>query len=184
MSAPAAIRVFTFKEGLLSRIAHDLQLSLGDFALELSAGGIKGSCQMDTLRVQGAVVRGRLDPSVLSAGDRSKIERSMREEVLRSARFPTARLEARLTDLGQGRFHVAGELELAGRSARLEAELRAGERITGRFPLQPSRWGIKPFRALGGALKIEDRVEVEVNLPADVQGFDAERPLETSARWP
>jgi hypothetical protein len=32
-------------------------------------------------------------------------------------------------------------------------------------PLVPSRWGIAPYRALAGALKLQDRVIVRLSLP-------------------
>lgn len=183
MSDPAVIRVFTFKEGLLSRLAHDLRLTLGCFELELTDGSVRGRFELDSLHVDGAVMDGRLDEGALSGGDRAKIEASMREDVLDTVRHPRAELSAKLESRGAGGMHLAGTLELAGRTAPVAGALAVADRITGRFEIVPSRWGIKPFKALGGALKIQDRVVVEVDLPAALEGFDPAQPLATAARW-
>lgn len=183
MSAPSVIRVFTYKEGLLSRLAHDLRLTLGCFDLDLNEGNLRGRFELDSLRVDGAVVAGRVVDAMLSSGDRARIEANMREDVLGTVHHPRAQLGAKLQEGAHGQVRLSGTLELAGRGAPLVGELALGERITGRFELHPSRWGIKPFRAFGGALKLQDRVVVEVDLATDVEGFDAGRPLGMRARW-
>lgn len=40
------------------------------------------------------------------------------------------------------------------------------DRLHGEVELTPSRWGIKPFKALMGAIKLQDRVRVRFDLPA------------------
>ncbi|MGD8859875.1 MAG: YceI family protein [Myxococcales bacterium] len=165
MNAPATIRVFTFKEGLLSRLAHDLQLTLRRFELSLQGGKVHGRFELGSLHVDGAVEGGHVVASTLGDSDRRKIERSMADDVLHFERHPVATLEGELQPRGDGRFGLTGTLELAGMRAPVAGELRAGDRITGAFELRPTEWGIKPFKALGGALKIQDRVRVEVDLP-------------------
>ena len=50
-----------------------------------------------------------------------------------------------------------GEHAPAHRGAR-----DASSRAAGTVPLQPSAWGIKPYRGLMGALKVRDEVEIVV----------------------
>ena len=38
--------------------------------------------------------------------------------------------------------------------------------VTGEVTLTPTRWGIKPFKALMGAIKLKDRVLIRFDLPA------------------
>jgi polyisoprenoid-binding protein YceI len=58
---------------------------------------------------------------------------------------------------------VRGELELLGRSAPLTFTLTDdGGHLTGSATIKQSDWGIKPYSALFGALKVNDDVTVEV----------------------
>jgi hypothetical protein len=45
-----------------------------------------------------------------------------------------------------------------------------GERLTGELEIVPSHWGIKPYRALGGTLKVQDRIRVAIQAAADQLG--------------
>jgi hypothetical protein len=49
-----------------------------------------------------------------------------------------------------------------------------GARLVGELELAPSQWGIKPFRALGGTLKVQDRIRVAVHANADWLATGAE----------
>ena len=56
-----AIHVFTFKEGLLSRLAHDLRLSVTHYDIELRAGRVRARFDVASARVDGVVVSDRVD---------------------------------------------------------------------------------------------------------------------------
>jgi hypothetical protein len=67
------------------------------------------------------------------------------------------------------RFHVAGELEVAGRRQPVELEVHASETpggilLEGRKALLMSDYGIKPPKMFLGTLKTDDRVVVEWRL--------------------
>ena len=182
-TSPPTIHIFTFKEGLLSRFAHDLRLRLERFELHVEAGRVAGSFDMRSTRVDGVMHRGSLDASAPSTNDRRDIEQAMAGRVLDVAQHPNAALTATLHAEGTG-VRMRGELELHGRRAPVEALVRAeGELLRAELVLTPSRWGIAPYRALGGTLKVQDRVRVEVALP--IAGLDVANTLlaEISHRW-
>ena len=60
---------------------------------------------------------------------------------------------------------MRGELTIAGTTRPIEFELGVGEdgRISATVPVVQSRWGIKPYRGLMGALKVRDDIEVVVD---------------------
>jgi hypothetical protein len=63
---------------------------------------------------------------------------------------------------------VSGDLTIMGRSEVVDVQLTdAGAKIKGSFFVNQTRWGIKPFTAMMGALRVADRVDVEfeVTLP-------------------
>ena len=169
-TTPAKIEVFTYKDGLLARLAHDLRLSLGRFEIVREGDEIRGRFWPGSLTVDGAIGRGgELDTRALSGSDRSKIAGNIAERVLDLARFPEAAFTGKLA-AGEGTHTLEGTLTLVGRAVPLRVSVRAaGGRLLAEVLLVPSRWGIAPYRALAGAIKLQDRVLVKLDLPADME---------------
>ncbi|MFO0635069.1 MAG: YceI family protein [Nannocystaceae bacterium] len=161
------VAIFTYKEGLLSRFAHDLRLRCERFELTLGGTALRGRFELGSLRVEGAMQSGRIALGVLSQSDLGKIERTIADEVLETGRFREAELEATVTD-PHGSAAIEGRLNLHGRTLPLPRTLVRREQglLVAELELVPSRWGIAPYRALGGALKLQDRVTVRVELVA------------------
>ena len=62
------------------------------------------------------------------------------------------------------RLAVTGDLTLVGTTRPIAFELSlAGGRVTGAAVLRQTDWGIKPYTALFGALKVADEVRVEID---------------------
>lgn len=157
----AEIQVFTFKDGLLARLAHDLRLTLRRFELRRVGETISGTFWPGSLVVDGPVSKGRVDTAALSEGDRRSIAGHI-AEVLQVGRHPEVTLNGQVT---AGRF--TGTLTLVGRTLPIEAALTSDGMVRAEVVLVPSRWGIAPYRALAGAIKLQDRVVVRVAVPAD-----------------
>ena len=164
------IHIFTFKEGLLSRLAHDLRLRVERFEVRLEGGRLTARFDTRSIRVDGVMRHGALDASAPGESDRREIERTIAGRVLDVARHPSVVLTATLHVEGRG-ARVRGELELHGRREPIDALVRVdGDQLRAEVVLTPSRWGIAPYRAMGGTLRVQDRVRVEVALP--VAGLD------------
>ena len=151
------IRAYTYKEGLLASVAHDLELSLEGFQVRFNGGDVTATFDLSSLTVTGAMVNGKLSPKSLSASDRKKIEQTMHREVLMTHRYPTAELSGCIID-GQ----LEGTLTLKGLSSALIGPVNSvNARASGYVEIKPTQWGIKPYSALFGALKLQDRVRIE-----------------------
>jgi polyisoprenoid-binding protein YceI len=167
---PDSVHIFTYKRGLLSRLAHDLRLSVERFELELDGSAVIARFHASSLRVDGTVKKGRLDPRGLSPKDVRDVLDNTRDRVLHSRRFPL------ITFTGQAQrspaaLAVAGTLDMVGRRAPISLSLRIqGDRARGQVELQPSRWGIQPFEALMGAIALQDRVVVAFDLALPPEG--------------
>jgi hypothetical protein len=167
MTEQPTVHVFTFRRGLLARLGHDLRLHIARFELEVNGASLIGRFETGSLRVDGAIKRGVLDPDGLAAGDRAEIERAIADEVLLCARFPLATLDAEVEVVDATRYALRGQLVLHGRSVRIACAVEPrGERLVAELELVPSHFGISPYRALGGTLALEDRVRVVVSVPA------------------
>lgn len=166
-STTGTIQVFTYKDGLLARLAHDLRLTLGRFEIQREGATVQARFWPGSLRVDGAIDRrGQLDPAALSDSDRRKIGENIANEVLHLDRSPEASFRGQIVADGAA---VEGELTLAGRSASVRVPVQAvGDRLRGEVTLVPSRWGIAPYRALAGAIKLQDRVLVRLDFPEGV----------------
>jgi hypothetical protein len=160
------IEVYTFKRGLLSKVAHDLQLRLSRFELRTDGERIEGRFWPESLSVEGAIVGEKLDRQALSDADRRDILGNVQGKILHAARYPEVRFEG-LAERGTDRFRVRGELELVGRRVPIELDVvESAGRLSGEVELVPSRWGIEPFKALLGAIKLDDRVLVKLDFAA------------------
>ena len=150
----------TFKApGLLSPVAHDLALAAEGFRVHLEGTALRVLVPLSGLRVLGKVVAGRVEP--ISARDAAEIESTMRAKVLRVDVDESAVFTGSV-----GLDSVSGQLRLAGRTAPLVVPLRrSGPRVLGDVELVPSRWGIQPYTALFGALRLQDRVGIHFDLP-------------------
>jgi hypothetical protein len=154
------IRANTYKAGLLSKVAHDLQLTLERFEITVDGDRIEARFWPESLRVDGAVEGGRLVPGALKPKDIKDIHKNITNKILHTRRSPVARFEG--TRAGD---QITGQLTLAGQSASLSFSVneQAG-RWTGRFTLVPTRWGIAPFKALMGAIKLQDKIDISFDL--------------------
>lgn len=166
----ADCRVFTFKEGLLSAVAHDLELRVNDFMVELAddRSSVTADFDMRSIRVVDAIVDGRHSPGTLSAKDKAKIESNITSEVIDAKRHPEARFEStEIRPLDSG-WEIRGRLELAGRKREITVPVyrEAGEAI-GEVTLHQPDWGIKPYSAMFGTLKIRPEIKIRISLPLE-----------------
>ena len=162
----ATIHVYTYKEGLFSKLAHDLRFTVGRF--EITARGTELTARFDvsSLRVDGSIRDGRLDRGELSESDRQKIRDNMLD-VLRARDHGEVRFVGR-TSSREPPFAVEGDLTLSGVTRPLSfLLLMRGDRLLADVELTPSLFGIRPFRALAGALRVQDRVRVAIDAGAD-----------------
>lgn len=153
-----SFKVFTYKAGLLSRLAHDLRLSLARFEINVDGDNISAKFWPESLSVDGAVKKGRVDPNTPGPSDKQKIHGNITEKILHTARHP----EITFTGTGASTGKVKGDLTLHGRTQAIEMRVRqAGSGYKGEVELVPTRWGIPPFKAVGGAIKLQDKVRIE-----------------------
>lgn len=164
----AHCEVLVFREGLLSAVGHDLLLRVERLELRVEPGPkVEASLDPASLRVVTALRDGRALPGALSAGDVRKIEEAIAREVLEARRFPAIRFVSTAVTPRGAEVHVDGRLELHGvtRPLALVAR-REGERLLAEVRLRQPDFGIKPYAALLGAIKVKPEVVVRLSLPA------------------
>jgi polyisoprenoid-binding protein YceI len=158
-ASSAEILVFTFKEGLLSAVAHDLKLRATKFTLEVEGSTAKLELDAASLRVVVAMKDGQESPSSLSPAKYAEIEDNAAKDVLAVKKFPTITFAATtVTDT-----EVVGQLTLHGQTHEVRGKCSGN---TAEFRLDQRQFGIKPFSAMLGTLKVKPEVTVRVSLRA------------------
>lgn len=159
------VHLFTYKEGMLSAIAHDLRLTVKRFRIQLDGERFDATFMPETIVVDGAVRDDVVHENVLSEKDKAKIRTTMQAEVLKTSVHGKIRFTGAVRSEGV-LLVAAGDLELAGKKRPLEVSMRrTASAVTGAVEITPSEWGIKPYKALGGTLKLKDVVRVAFELP-------------------
>lgn len=163
----ATLYISAFKEGLLSKLAHDLRFTATRFQISVRGTEVTARVDVNSLRVDGALQQGRLERAALSAGDRQKIRDNLLRDVLRARDYPEIRFAGR-TSSREPPFALSGDLSLCGvtRPVSLMLIMR-GERLVADVEIAPSLWGVKPFRALGGTWRVQDRVNIAIDASAE-----------------
>ncbi len=157
------ITLFTFKEGLLARAAHDLQLHVDRVEARLFSKN-RLAIKVDPLSIQvdGAVVHGEVHAGLLSAANRREIQHTLQETVLKVATYPALRFEGMFEESASS-VEIRGTLELCGVQQPLNTRAHAKEgALLAEFEIRPSAFGIQPFRALMGAIRLQDRVVIKI----------------------
>jgi polyisoprenoid-binding protein YceI len=159
--------VFTFKEGLLSKIAHDLKIVVSRFNVELDPGSVRAEFDLRSLRVVNAMKDGEDNAAALSEADKTKIADQIGKEVLETAQHGSAVFTSRsVTQRPDGGYQITGELALHGTTKTITAEskLEAGRQVASIQLHQPD-FGITPFKAMMGTLKVKPGVVVRLSVP-------------------
>ncbi len=162
--------MFTYKEGLLSAIAHDLKIRVGAFSIDVDEQRRTVSARFDaaSLRVVCAIQNGSEAPDSLSAADKREIEQHIVADVLDARTYPEiifTSTSVRETDRG---YMLKGSLQLHGRTRQLTVRVRreCGHLVSEARIHQPD-FGIAPYRALLGTLKVQTDVAIQVSVPGE-----------------
>lgn len=177
--AKSEIVVRVFRAGIAAFLAHDhvIRAAEWDGTLDVNRDPPALAAELvvpvDALVVDEPEVRARygLD-GVLSDVDRASVRTTMLgPDQLDAARFPEIRFRAAEIDRAGDGFRLAGELTLHGETKRVTLPITVredGATLTahGAVRVVQSDYGIVPHRALLGAIKNQDEVEIVVTLVA------------------
>lgn len=166
------VRIQTFAEGLLARLAHDLELLCGELsgtasdAGDLGDPGSSGTARLEA-PLRGMVVAGvlgkdgRVDPRGLSASDQRDAIAKMQHDVFHSGPEGVVRIETHY-DGGTARVRL-----VPPRGKVVEAVVEPEVTITadavhakGSFEVSLTAIGSDPVKGPMGAFRVKDRVKV------------------------
>lgn len=158
--------VFTFKEGLLSPIAHDLRIKITRFSVQVddASGAVTATFDTSSLLIDMPMKNGEENPTALNDSDKAKIAGQIREDVLHSGKHPEARFQSKsVTKQADGGYALEGDLTLHGVTKPLSAKTTpSGGKQQLDFTLHQPDFGITPYKAMMGTLKIAPDVKIRI----------------------
>lgn len=169
MAVPSAYRimpesrfdVITGKAGLFGAFGHAHRVRATEFdgTIVYDSDNAFGSSIEIVLKTASLIVV----PEGADEKDAPKVERAMRESVLPPDRYPTIEFGSRIvTALADG-VQVVGDLTIAERTRPVAVDITIAQRgetlrATGTFSVKQTDFGIKPYSAAGGTIKVADEV--------------------------
>lgn len=156
----ASLHVETGRSGAAAKAGHDLVIDVKSWSATLEVGdntSLELSADPTSLHVR----EGKGGMQALKDDDKEDIRKTIDKDVLKKKdiTFKSTSVEA----AGDG-LKVGGDLEMGGKSKPITFELSEnGGTLTGSATFKQSDWGIKPYSALFGALKVNDDVNVVVD---------------------
>jgi hypothetical protein len=156
----ARLTVHTKRTGAIAKAGHDLTIEVKSWHGELEIGDqSRASLSVDSSSFK--VLEGRGGVQKLDDGDKRGIEQTIDDEVLMKREI---KFESTDVKLDGDRLTIAGDLTLMGATHPLTFELEVGDggRLSGGAAVKQTDFGMKPYTALFGTLKVADEVEVRL----------------------
>jgi len=160
----------TYRTGPGSRAGHDLTIEVtswrGTAKVGADAAGSSVEMTVDAGSFEVREGRGGIKP--LNDGDRADIRRTIGEKVLDTARHPAITFRSTaLRGLPQD-LSVDGDLTIRDITHPITVagsveDSPGGPRLRATARVVQSEWGIKPYSAFFGALKLRDAVDIDVD---------------------
>jgi polyisoprenoid-binding protein YceI len=154
------LTIRTGRKGAASKAGHDLRIEVTAWQATLDLSGspsVTLTADSRSLKVR----EGTGGVKSLDDDDKASIEQTIDDEVLKGAA-----IEFRSTGVAVDgeRVSVRGDLEIGGRSQPIAFDLLlSGGRLAGSAVVSQPAWGIKPYSALFGTLKVADEVTVSID---------------------
>jgi polyisoprenoid-binding protein YceI len=159
----ATLSVRTKRAGAAAKAGHDLLIHVTSWEATIVADPDSGGTRIELLADPRSlrVIEGTGGMQALGEDDVANIHQTIDDEVLKGQEiaFRSSRVKA---EGDGGRHAVGGELTLAGRTEPISFELLVTDdgALSAGAVVTQTAWGMKPYSALFGALKVHDDVEV------------------------
>ena len=162
------VQVKTGRQGLASKVGHDLTLDAANWKATLTVDDDPSQSEVN------ATIEPRSLAVTAATGGAKPVSENDKKDIAKnivgllgngSITFTSTSVEVHDTSV-----KAVGDQSIAGQSRPVTLDLTATSdgRLTGSMTLVQSEFGIKPYTAMMGALKVKDEVEVnlDVVLPA------------------
>lgn len=163
------LTIHTYRAGMAAKAAHDLVLEAtrwsGTADLDPdnpAACGVSVTVDPDSFEVVEA--KGGVKP--LSDNDRAGIRKNTSEKVLQTQKHPEITFRSTEVEGQPPNLSVVGDLTIAGqtRPVTMKATVQDGGKVAADVTFKQTDFGLKPYSAMMGAIKMRDDVDIKLDL--------------------
>ena len=151
-----------------AKLAHDLVLTATQWQGTLNVDSDNPGASSATLSIDARsieIVEASGGVKSLSDKDRRDIGKNIDDKVLQTGKYPQLTFESTSVSGAAPNFTVAGNMTIAGATRPVDVALDVnGSDVTATTSISQKDFGIKPFSAMLGAIKLRDDVEFELHL--------------------
>jgi polyisoprenoid-binding protein YceI len=159
------LSVRTGKRGAASKAGHNLLIAVERWGatVKLAEDPAQSVLELTADSTSFTVLEGTGGVQSLGDDDKQGIAQTINQEVLKGT--PISFRSTAVRPDGDGKLHVTGDLELAGgiNLIAFDIEIADDGRLTGNATIKQTEWGMKPYSALFGTLKVSDDVQVSID---------------------
>jgi len=159
------LSVRTGKSGAAAKAGHNLLITVERWGatVQLADDPAQSVLELTADSTSLTVLEGTGGMQSLGDDDKAGITQTINQEVLKGTAI-SFRSTAVRPDADR-KLHVTGDLELAGgiNLVGFDIEIADDGHLTGTASLKQTAWGMKPYSALFGTLKVSDEVQVSVD---------------------
>src|SRR5512132_1848304 len=163
----------TSRTGLGAKAGHDLTIEVTRWRGRATVDHADPATSSVTVEVEAdsfEVRKGTGGVKPLSDADRAEIHETLKE-ILHTAQHPTITFRSRRVEGSAESFAVDGELTVMGLTRPVMVQGRVTDgRVVGAATVVQSRWGIRPYSAFFGALKLSDEVKIDFDIALTAHG--------------
>jgi len=155
-----------------AKLAHDLILTPTQWSGTMNVDADNPAASSASLTIDARsieIVEAVGGMKSLSDKDRRDIAKNIDEKVLETGKHPQLTFESTSVSGSEPNFTAAGNMTIRGTTRPVNVALNVnGSQVTARTSISQKDFGIKPFSAMMGAIKLRDDVEFEltVDLPS------------------
>jgi polyisoprenoid-binding protein YceI len=165
--------VNTTRTGLGAKAGHDLTIEVTRWhgratvdTADPANSSVTVEVEVDSFEVRQGT--GGVKP--LTDADRAEIKKTL-GEVLHTVQHPTITFRSTRVDGSAGSFTLDGDLTIMGITRPVTVQGRVTDGlVVGSATVVQSRWGIRPYSAFFGVLKLRDEVKVDFDVALTPDG--------------
>ena len=172
-----ALSIHTSRAGVAGKMGHDLRIEVTEWRGTVTMTpdnpaecSVRVVANSPSLRVR----EGSGGAKALTDSDRAEIEKTTHEKMLRTSKHPEIVFESTsvsgvTSPAPPTTAVVDGQLSIFGEPRPLRLDMRvepdgAGYHVSGEGIVRQTDWGIKPYSAFMGALKVKDEVKISFDV--------------------
>jgi polyisoprenoid-binding protein YceI len=151
-----------YREGMAKKAGHDLIIDVKSWKATATISENPAESNFTATADAGSfsVREGVGGVKPLSEGDKADIKKNITQKILTS---PEISFTSTSVQPNGDAATITGDMRIMGKTAPATVKLaQQGGKVKGNMTIAQTNWGIKPFQAMMGALKVKDQVDIEI----------------------